>query len=536
VWTQKQLYRAADVVIPILYWCLGKKPGSPGFGGIPGLRSGLLALLLIPMSVAQAALVQQTINIADNGDTTEWATVLANAEQVGLDGDGRACPSVDLDTGSPCSKLTPGGRDLKTFTFTWDATNLYIYVSRWDTSNNVTDWWFYLDTDNDETLDTDEFVFRVSWQGSNQNTERVLYRYIESAAGGDPLKAGVPLSGDGYTMPGTLGTSKDLGAITGGEADQTAMESYIPWSELTAATPPISLGFHISSSNGAAIPGSIIDNMDGPSIGFSFPDLSVTKTVDRDPVWAGNDFTYTVTVTNNGDAEATGITLTDLIPDGLGYVSHVASQGTYTPGELPGPVGTGLWDIGTIPYTTPTLTSVTLTLTVKGDDVMSPTLRTNTAGTLTLNEGDPDLTNNAASVDVTVNPRPVLTILKSANKATSKPGEIITYTLEVTNTGNGAAGSDSVFITDLLSRYTAFGIDAMSGSPFGIQYTGLCGVPSGLTMGTPDYSNLNDIPRTYGFTPAGSGWDADVTAWKLPFTGSMAAGGCFTLQYKVQVK
>ena len=486
----------------------------------------LLLLLLASSSAAHATLVQTTINV--NGDTSDWAAVLANPDQVGSDGDGRSCPSTDLDTGSPCAKLTPGGRDLETFAYTWDSTYLYIYVARWDTSNNVTDWWFYLDTDNDGKLQTGEYVFHVSWKGNNQNTDTEIYSYIASVAGGDPLVDGGG-NGDGYTMPGTLGASKALESLTGGESDQSAMESRLAWSEITSLTPPISVGFHIAASNGTNIPTSIIDNMDGPGGGtLSFPDLSVTKTVNRNPVWAGNDFSYTVTVTNNGDADATGVTLTDLIPAGLTYVSHVASQGTYDN-------GTGLWDIGSIPYTTPTLSSVTLTLTVKGDDVMSPALVTNTADNLTLNEADPDSSNNSASVDVTVNPRPVLTILKSANKATSKPGEIITYSITVTNTGSGAAGLDSTVIADLLSPYTAFGVDAMSGNPFQITDPAACGIASGLTPGTVSYSNLSDTPRTFGFTPAATGYDANITAWKLPFTGSMAAGGCLTLQYKVQV-
>ncbi len=63
-------------------------------------------------------------------------------------------------------------------------------------------------------------------------------------------------------------------------------------------------------------------------------DLSVTKSDSPDPVLAGQNLTYTITVNNNsGDAQS--VTLTDLLPAGTTLVSVVAPQGWTVPAQHP---------------------------------------------------------------------------------------------------------------------------------------------------------------------------------------------------------
>jgi hypothetical protein len=84
-----------------------------------------------------------------------------------------------------------------------------------------------------------------------------------------------------------------------------------------------------------------------------------------------------------------------------------------------------------------------------------------------------------------------------------------------------------------MSPYTAIGLNTYgSGVPF--QFVD--GSPaSGLSLGTPGYSN--DGGSTFGYPPSSAtGYDGDVTNWKIPMTGTMVTGGRFTLQYKVKVK
>ena len=50
-------------------------------------------------------------------------------------------------------------------------------------------------------------------------------------------------------------------------------------------------------------------------------DLAVTKTVDKNKPYAGETVTYTVTVTNEGGQTAENVVLTDVLPDGVTFVS-----------------------------------------------------------------------------------------------------------------------------------------------------------------------------------------------------------------------
>src|SRR5262245_49185588 len=70
-------------------------------------------------------------------------------------------------------------------------------------------------------------------------------------------------------------------------------------------------------------------------------DIAVGKTVSNPTPTVGTQVTYTVTATNNGPANATGVVVTDVLPNGLAFVSSTASQGTYAS-------ATGLWSVGTV--------------------------------------------------------------------------------------------------------------------------------------------------------------------------------------------
>ncbi len=59
-------------------------------------------------------------------------------------------------------------------------------------------------------------------------------------------------------------------------------------------------------------------------------DISVTKTHGPPTPLAGSDLTYTITVTNDGPAAATGVTVDDTLPAGLTLVSATPSQGSCT--------------------------------------------------------------------------------------------------------------------------------------------------------------------------------------------------------------
>ncbi|MEA2040596.1 MAG: DUF11 domain-containing protein [Thermodesulfobacteriota bacterium] len=85
-------------------------------------------------------------------------------------------------------------------------------------------------------------------------------------------------------------------------------------------------------------------NSEGSAYGvdelFNTPgaDISVQKSVSNLRPDVGEDVVFTITVSNNGPDDATGVQVTDQLPAGLAYVGD-DSEGYYAP-------ATGIWDVG----------------------------------------------------------------------------------------------------------------------------------------------------------------------------------------------
>jgi uncharacterized repeat protein (TIGR01451 family) len=125
-------------------------------------------------------------------------------------------------------------------------------------------------------------------------------------------------------------------------------------------------------------------------------DLSVTKVDTPDPVTAGNNLTYTITVTNAGPSVAASVALSDTLPAGTTFVS-LASPGGWsctTPA-----VGSG----GAVSCSNPSfgLAGAVFTLVVKVDPSASGTVLSNTA-TVSSATADPVPGNNSATATTTV--------------------------------------------------------------------------------------------------------------------------------------
>ena len=72
-------------------------------------------------------------------------------------------------------------------------------------------------------------------------------------------------------------------------------------------------------------------------------DLSVLKTAQPNPATAGGQITYTFTTADNGPANATGVTLSDVLPAGETYVSSTTSQGTVRTTTARSPSISAIW-------------------------------------------------------------------------------------------------------------------------------------------------------------------------------------------------
>lgn len=257
-------------------------------------------------------------------------------------------------------------------------------------------------------------------------------------------------------------------------------------------------------------------------------DLEVTKSADTTtPAELGN-VVYTLTV-NNLDAAltATGVQVTDLLPAGLSYVSDTA------PAPTTYDSATGLWDIGAIAPST----SVAMTLTAQTQFGTAGSTITNSAALTAYDQYDDNTANNTTSVDVTPVATPSLTIVKSSSLAAANPGDTITYSITVINAGSTAA--HAVELEDDMSHYTSFGVDTY-GAGTHFNFIDLAPL-TGLTPGAATFSQ-DDGADGYSYTPSSGaggapvGFDANVSDWRLPFSGTMASGTQFTLEYQTVVK
>jgi uncharacterized repeat protein (TIGR01451 family) len=167
-------------------------------------------------------------------------------------------------------------------------------------------------------------------------------------------------------------------------------------------------------------------------------DLAITKTDNPDPVIAGNDLNYVITVTNNGPFDATGVSVSDSLPAGVTYKSDdTHGKGTYNS-------GTGVWDVGGLVN----LDTATLDLVVTVNSATPSGNITNNV-TVTGIETDPDLTNNTAATITEVIIRTDLTVTKTGNPDPAvNAGSDLTYTITATN--NGPSNATGIIVKDTL--------------------------------------------------------------------------------------
>lgn len=127
---------------------------------------------------------------------------------------------------------------------------------------------------------------------------------------------------------------------------------------------------------------------------LKYADLAVSMVESADPIFASQNETYTLTVTNIGTPfSATGSVLTDTLPASMTFVSATTSQGSLITPPV-GSTGTITANLGTI---APNATA-TVTITAKATAAGAVT----NSASATMNEAEYDSSNNSASQTTTV--------------------------------------------------------------------------------------------------------------------------------------
>jgi uncharacterized repeat protein (TIGR01451 family) len=200
--------------------------------------------------------------------------------------------------------------------------------------------------------------------------------------------------------------------------------------------------------NNTATTGAIVTPPPGPVVQPA--DLSVVKTGSSSTGTVGQPFTYQIVVANSGPGPATGVVLSESVPDGVSLVSATPSQGSC------GPTKQFSCQLGSINAGTQATVTVVVTPTRAGTF--------SNLAAVTGNEPDPNPNNNAETASASATGEADLAITKAQSSPTLQVGQAMTYTLTVRNNGPGVA--TGVTVTDAVptTRGTLESVSASQGS------------------------------------------------------------------------
>jgi uncharacterized repeat protein (TIGR01451 family) len=179
-------------------------------------------------------------------------------------------------------------------------------------------------------------------------------------------------------------------------------------------------------------------------------DLSIQKTDSPDPVLAGRTLTYTLRVVNDGPSNAAGVTVEDLLPGEVDFVSASISgtAGSCVLVEIPPapPATKVVCDLGSLPPNSGALAFVNIETRVKSSTPDGAVIAN--SATVASSTPDPVAGNNTANASTTVQNRADLSIVKTSDADIYKPSSTVVYTVTVTQNGPSDAGN--VVVTDTL--------------------------------------------------------------------------------------
>ena len=314
----------------------------------------------------------------------------------------------------------------------------------------------------------------------------------------DPLTAltGVAASASTGTCSVTGSVDCTIGTVRAGETVTVTISGTIDAGRTADLTNTATASSSTPDPNGSDNSGSVVTTMQ-PSA-----DLSITKTASPNPLIAGDEVTYTVTVLNNGPSDATGVVVTDDPPDDLTGVDASASQG-----------GCGI-SAGIVDCALGTLAAgASATVIVTGDvpSGADPAAVAGNTATVVSATADPDPFDNTATISTGVAAVADLQLAKSASPSTVSAGESTVWTIVVTNDGPSAAGAFQ--IVDTLDADLTPTSATIGGTPCSIALQVITCSSVGLAAGasTTVLINTSVAPSATAGTIANSASIANAT-------------------------
>jgi uncharacterized repeat protein (TIGR01451 family) len=281
----------------------------------------------------------------------------------------------------------------------------------------------------------------------------------------DTLPAGVTfssatLNGSPVTPTGTnpytftvSSSGAAAGTIAAGASGTLVIDATVG-NPLDAAIASVTNDATLSSTQTSPIGASATTGITGRGAPGGTPSLAIALAADRTTAAPGDTVTYTVTVVNVGTAGASDVTVSDALPIATYYGFGACSGGCTNA------AGTLTWNVGSLAAGA----SATYTFTMLAGSAGLPagvTVIPDTASAAATGVGAV----TSGTVNVTLDGNPILALAKSASPASGlAPGDTVTYTLVVSNTGSAAASD--VVVGDPIPSNASFAgnIAATAGS------------------------------------------------------------------------
>ena len=274
-----------------------------------------------------------------------------------------------------------------------------------------------------------------------------------------PPPVGISIQGALLCTPNGNTVSCDLGTIAAAGSSLVSIETEVDPGQTTALSSQFDVSTALDETN---------DENNGATANTSVTtstDLSITKSDSPDPVITGETLIYTLTATNNGPSDATGVTVTDTLPGGVTYSSSnpsICSQN----GDL-------VCNVGALAAEQSTQFTISVT-------VDAPPGQVSNSATISGSQSDPIGDNDSAVELTTVDPAVDLTVAVGDVPDPVAAGTGLTYNVTVMNTGSGEATNSVLDVT--LDAGLSF-VSASLPPPVGISIQGalLC-TPNGNTV------------------------------------------------------